>query len=129
MFVFYDYELHILKLFSFYLIDRSQYASFSNYRSTFAPVHSCVTHGSVLGSMLFFMYIEPFSTIADSHHIMHHSFSDDLRLQVSAPLDKIFELLHSMKSCIRYIKAWATANTLKRSDIKERIIACSLKMK
>ena len=64
------------------------------------------------------MYIKPFSAIIDSHFIMHHSFSDDLQLQMSAPPDGISELLHSMQSCISDIKAWATANMLRLNDNK-----------
>ena len=56
------------------------------------------------------MYIKPLSAIIDSHSIMHHSFADDLQLQMSAPPERIYELLHSMQSCICDVKAWATAN-------------------
>ena len=62
--------------------------------------------------MLFTMYIKPLSAIIDSHFIIHHSFADDLQLQMSAPPDRISELLHSMQSCISDVKAWATANML-----------------
>ena len=50
-----------------------------------------------------------------THTIIHHSFADDLQLQMSAP-DKISELLHSMQSCIRDVKAWATVNMLMLND-------------
>ena len=53
-----------------------------------------------------------------THTIIHHSFSDDLQLQMSAPSDGISELLHSMQSCISDVKAWATAIMLKLSDNK-----------
>ena len=46
--------------------------------------------------MLFTMYIKPLSVIIDSHSIIHHSFADDLQLQMSAPPDRISELLHSI---------------------------------
>ena len=59
------------------------------------------------------MYIKPLSAIIDSHSIIHHSFADDLQLQMSAPPDRIPELLHSIQSCISDVKAWATANMLK----------------
>ena len=54
-----------------------------------------------------------------THTIIHHSFADDLQLQMSAPPDGISELLHSMQSCIRDVKAWATANMLKLNDKTE----------
>ena len=66
--------------------------------------------------MRFSMYIRPFSAIIDSHSIIRHSFADDLQFQMSAPLDEISELLHSMQSCICDVNAWATANMLKLDD-------------
>ena len=75
-----------------------------------------VPQGSVLGPILFTMYIKPLSAIIASYSIIHHSFADDLQLQMSAPHDKISELLHSMQSCISDIKAWATANMLRLDD-------------
>ena len=108
----------VLQWFSSYLTDRTHYVSLSNHCSVFAPVHSSVPQGSVLGPILFTMYIKPLSAIIDSHIIIHHSFSKDLQLQMSAPPDKISELLHSMQSCFTNVKAWATANMLKLNDKK-----------
>ena len=65
--------------------DRTHYVSLSNHCSAFTPVHLGVPHGSVLGPMLFTMYIKPLSATIDSHSIIHHSFADDLLLQMSAP--------------------------------------------
>ena len=87
----------VLQWFSFYLTDRTHYVSLSNHCSAFAPVHSGVPQGSVLGSILFTMYIKPLSAIIDSHSIIHHLFADDLQLQISAPPDRISELLHSIQ--------------------------------
>ena len=106
----------VLQWFSSYLIDRTHYVSLSNHCSAFAPVHSGVHQGSNIGHILFTMYIEPLSAIIDSHSIIHHSFADDLQLQMSAPPDRISELLHSMQSCMCDVKAWATANMLKLND-------------
>ena len=68
------------------------------------------------------MYIKPLSAIIDSHAIIHHSFTDDLQLQMSAPPDSISELLHSMQSCICDVKSWATANMLKLNDNKTELM-------
>ena len=100
--------------------------SLSNHCSAFAPVHSGVPHGSVLGHILFTMYIKPLSAIIDSHSIIHHSF-DDLQLQMSAPLDRMSELLHSMQSCISDVNAWATVNMLRLNCNKTELVLVTSK--
>ena len=95
--------------------------------SAFAHVHSGVPQGSVLGPILLTMYIKPLSAIIDSHSIIHHSFADDLQLQMSAPPDRISELLHSMQSCISDVKAWATANMLRLNDNKTELMLVTSK--
>ena len=90
-------------------------------------VHSGVPQGSVLDSMLFTMYTKPLSAIIDSHSIIHHSFADDLQLQMSAPPDRISEQLHSMQSYISDVKAWATANMLKLNGNKTELMLVTSK--
>ena len=80
------------------------------------------TQGSVLGPILFTRYIKPLSAIIDSHSIIHHSFADDLQLQMSAPPDRISELLNSMLSCMNDVKALATANMLKLNEKKTELM-------
>ena len=62
-----------------------------------------------------------------THTIIHHSFSDDLQLQMSAPPDRISELLHSMQSCMCDVIAWATANMLKLNDNKTELMLVTFK--
>ena len=62
-----------------------------------------------------------------THTIIHHSFADDLQLQMSAPPDIISELLHSMQSCICDVKAWATANMLKLDYSKTELMLVTSK--
>ena len=64
------------------------------------------------------MYIKHLSAIIDSHSITNHSFADDIQLQISAPADKVSELLHLMQSCLGDIKAWATSLSLSKSRLK-----------
>ena len=58
----------VLQWFSSYLTDHTHYVSLSNHCSAFAPVHSGVPQGSVLGPMLFTMFTKPLSDIMDWHY-------------------------------------------------------------
>ena len=100
--------------------------SLSNNCSAFAPVHSCVPLGSVLGPILFTMYIKPLSAIIDSHSIMHHSFADDLQLHISAPQIEYLSYF-TIQSCIFDVKAWATVNMLKLNDNKTELMLVTSK--
>ena len=73
------------------------------------------------------MYIKPFPAIIDSHSIIHHSFDDDLQLHMSAPTDKISDLLHSMQPWLSDVKAWATAYMLKLNDNKTELMLATSK--
>ena len=117
----------VLQWFSSYLTDRTHYDSLSNHCSAFAPVHSGVPRGSVLGPMLFTMYIKPLSAIIDSHSNIHHSFADEIHLHMSAPPDRISELLHSTQSCIGDVKAWASANMLELNENKTELMLVTSK--
>ena len=73
------------------------------------------------------MHIKPLSAIIASHSIIHHSFENDLQLQMSVPLGIISELLHSMQSCLSDVKAWATANMVKLNDSKTELMLVTSK--
>ena len=81
-------------------------------------MHSGAPQGSFLCPIHITMYAMPLSAIIESHSIIHHSFADDLQLHMSAPPDRISELLQSVRSCIGDVISWATANMLKLCDDK-----------
>ena len=62
-----------------------------------------------------------------THTTIHHSFADDLQLQMSFPPDGISELLHSMQSCVGDVNGWATVNMLKVNDNKTEFMLVTSK--
>ena len=95
----------VLQWFSSYLTYRIHYVSLSNHCSAFAPVHSGVPQGSVLGPILFTMYTKPLSAIIDSHSIMHHSFADDLQWATIGQLRTCLNLMTGRQiSCLSPLK-------------------------
>ena len=74
----------VLQWFSSYLTDRTNNVSLSNHCSAFAPVHSGFPQGSVL-ALCFSPCILSLCLPLSTHTFMHHPFSDDLQLQMSAP--------------------------------------------
>ena len=117
----------VLQWFSSYLTHPTYYVSLSDHCSAFAPVHSGVPQGTVLGPIRFTRYVMPLSAIIDSHSITHHSFADNLQLLISALPDGISELFHSMQSFMSDVKAWATANMLKLNDNKTELMLVTSK--
>ena len=105
----------VLKWFSSYLTDHTHYVSMKSL-FCFAPVYSCV-RGQFL-ALCFSPCILNLCLPLLTHTIIHHSFADDLQIQMSAPSDEVSELLHSMQSCIGDVKALATVNMLKLNDNK-----------
>ena len=75
----------VLQWFSSYLTDRAQYVSLSSNCFVFAPIHSDVHLGSVLGHMPFTMYTKPLSATTNSHSRIQNSFADVLQIQMPAP--------------------------------------------
>ena len=56
------------------------------------------------------------------HYRLTLIHTDDVQLQMSAPPDRISELLHSMQSRIGDVNAWETANMLKLIDNKTELM-------
>ena len=59
--------------------------------------------------------------------LLTHTLSYTIHLLMTAPPDRISELLHSMQSCISDVKSLATANMLKLNDNKTELMLVTSK--
>ena len=91
--------------FEFYLKDRKQYVSINGYSSKYLPISPGVPQGSVLGRLLFLIYIKDLNT-AIKHCKVHH-FADDTNLLYIN--DSIKKLNKTVNFDLKNLANWSNA--------------------
>lgn len=107
-----------LQWFQSYLTDRTEFVALGGARSRVHTVACGVPQGSVLGPMLFSIYMLPLGSILRKHGIDFHCYADDtqlyLRLDPSSPTSSIITLT----ACLEETKAWMNNNFLQLNSNK-----------
>ena len=107
-----------LSWFRSYFSDRTQIVTVNGLRSDEAPLSLSVPQGSVLGPVLFVLYIQPLFELIKKHSIQHHAFPDDNHLYKETVPDQIQTTIETMQNCITDAKLWMTHNKLQLNDSK-----------
>ena len=110
-----------LSWFTSYLTNRSQFISINNCTSHTIPVNHGVPQGSVLGPLLFILYMLPLGLIIQNHGLKFHSYADDTQLYLSTR-SITPATVSTITKCLSAIKTWMTANFLKLNYNKSEII-------
>ena len=116
-----------LKWFNSYLNNRSMSVSIENSFSAPTPVRFGVPQGSVLGPILYSMYIAPLCDILSAQNIDFHMYADDTKLYI--PIGNDNSNIYRLEKCITDIKNWMTTNKLKLNGEKTEIMILSNKSK
>ncbi len=92
-----------------------------DFSSTLAPLVCGVPQGSILGTLLFSLYMLPLDTIFQKYSISHHFFANDLHFYVLVNLD---ESCYLDKVHERYtdVKLWHSNNFLHLNESKSEVL-------
>jgi len=95
-----------------YLNDRSQFVKLCRHCSKTAICSSGVPQGSVLGQLLFVIYVSPVGDLITSHGVSHHQYTDDTQLFLTIKASSISADLAKFESCSQAVKGWIAVNNL-----------------
>ncbi len=84
------------------------------------PISCGVPQGSILGPVLFSLYILPLHSIFERHKISYHIYADDTQLYL--PLDSGRDSVSSLVVCLKDIKEWMDENFLQLNENKTEVI-------
>jgi hypothetical protein len=112
----------VLRWFHSYLTDRVQSVIANGLTSKPSVLEFGVPQGSVLGPVLFIMYVQPLGAVIKQFGMLYHMFADDTQLQQSAIPTQFPQLLMLAQKTVESVKHWMTVNKLKLNDEKTELI-------
>jgi hypothetical protein len=98
-----------------------------NETSTPTLIKTGVPQGSVLGPLLFSIYINDISAVIDKHSISHVIYADDIQLFMQTQVNDIQQAVLRLESCIFDINSWLTSSHLLLNGNKTEFLIISSK--
>ena len=111
----------VLTWFRSYLTDRSFSVHLGNALSSSAPIKCGVPQGSILGPLLFSLYMLPLGSIFNRHNIRYHCYADDTQFYIPVAPENSCSL-SNLFLCLSDIKNWMANNFLQLNENKTEVI-------
>jgi hypothetical protein len=111
-----------LTWFKTYLHGRFQSVVINEDVSPAKSLISGVPQGSVLGSILFVVYLFGIGEIFKKYNIEYVLYADDIQLYVSTSLDRLSETIQNIEACIIEVRSWLASIFLKLNEKKTEFI-------
>ena len=103
-----------LQWFKDYLSNRMQYVTYNNYKSSQAKIHCGVPQGSILGPILFLLYINDLTSV--SEYCFSVLFADDTNMFITGKDMDV--LCHQLNEDLRNVQEWLQCNKLSLNVLK-----------
>ena len=111
-----------LQLFRTYLSGRSQTILSSSSCSAKQLIQSGVPQGSVLGPILFSLYVSDIAGIVAAHGLSSHQYADDTQIYGHCRPEGVPDLVCRVSTCFREIVSWTSSNRLRLNPDKTEAI-------
>ncbi len=107
--------------FSSYLTGRMEYVALGEAKSVTHNVTCGVPQGSVLGPILFILYMLPLGHVISRHGISFHCYADDTQLYLKTNSSAALSS-STMTTCLEEVEAWMSQNFLQLNSSKTEAI-------
>ena len=106
-----------------YISDRMSRVSIGDYSSEYQNMTHGVPQGSVLGPLLFSIYLSPvFKIFANHPLIKFHSYADDIHIFTDADNENDSSAHIRLQNCLRELSIWFHENSLQLNPLKTEVM-------
>ena len=117
----------VLNWFKSYITGRKQSIAINGVTSTPWELLFGVPQGSVLGPILFIIYMGPLGKILSSLGVGYHFYADDSQIYVTFDIHHVQPAVKKMEDILLIIKSWMATNFLCLNDSKTEMLIIASK--
>ena len=118
----FGFDVKVLTWLKSYLTERKQFVRIDGFESDKQIIRLGVPQGSVLGPLLFNLYISPVEDIIHAHRLSGMLYADDTKIYISLKPSQMEETKTRLAACLADLNAWFYANKLVCNRDKSNII-------
>ena len=112
-----------------YLENRSHFIKLQNETTSITNCVYGVPQGSVLGPLLFVVYVAPIASVAHKYNVNHHRYVDDRQMYVSTGETDTDVNTAKLQDCLIAVHSWFTNNGLVVNPDKSEAILFSTRQR